>query len=91
VDEHGMETTWDVPPVVENLLNYFNSPEMQGEFSYGCKAVVCEDNTKCPKRQEVDRAFLDKEFVNVLVYLHQDSLASMKQCAMIIVNVLYQH
>jgi hypothetical protein len=40
------------------LLKYFNSPEMQGEFSYGCKAVVCEDKTKFPKRQ-VDRAFLD--------------------------------
>jgi hypothetical protein len=26
-----MKTAWDVPPV-ENLLKYFNSPEMQGEF-----------------------------------------------------------
>jgi hypothetical protein len=50
---------------------------MQGEFSYGCKAVVCEDKTKCPKRQ-VDRAFVDKEFVKIMVYLHQDSVASMK-------------
>ena len=58
VDEHGMETPCDIPPVVENLLKYFISPEMQGEFSYGCKAVVCEDKTKFPKRQ-VDRAFLD--------------------------------
>jgi hypothetical protein len=62
--KHWMETTWDVPPVVENLLKYFSSSEMQGKFSYGCKAVLlCEDKTKCPKHQ-VDWAFLDKEFVN---------------------------
>jgi hypothetical protein len=59
VDKHGMKTTWDVPPVVENLLKYLNSPEMQGEFSYGCKAVLCEDETKCLKRQD-DMAFLAK-------------------------------
>jgi hypothetical protein len=63
---------------------------MQGEFSYGCKAALCEDKAKCPKSQ-VDRAFLDKEFVNVMVYLHQDFLASMKQYMMIFVNVLDQH
>jgi hypothetical protein len=90
VDEHGMETPCDIPPVVENLLKYCNSPEMQGEFSYGCKAAVCEDKTKFPKRQ-VDRAFLDKEVVNLMVYLHQDSLASMKRYMMIFVHVLDQH
>jgi hypothetical protein len=47
------------PSCCWNLLKYFNSPAMQGEFSYGCKAVLCEDKTKCPKRQ-VDWAFLDK-------------------------------
>jgi hypothetical protein len=78
VDEHGMETPWDIPPVVENLLKYFNSPEMQGEFSYGCKAVVCEDKTEFPKCQ-VDRAFLDKDVVILMVYLYQDSVASMKR------------
>jgi hypothetical protein len=33
----------------------------------------------------------DKDFVNVMVYLHQDSLASMKRYVMIFVNVLDQH
>jgi hypothetical protein len=44
----------------------------------------------CLKRQD-DRAFLAKEFVNVMVYLHQDSLASMKRYMMIFVTVLNQH
>jgi hypothetical protein len=45
----------------------------------------------CLKRQD-DRAFLAKEFVNVMVNLHQDSsLASMKRCKMIFVNGLDQH
>ena len=56
-----METPWDVPPVAANLLKYFNSPEMQGDFSYGCTAVVCEDKTKKCQKRQVDRAFLDKE------------------------------
>ena len=41
------------------------------------RAVVFEDKTKSPKHP-LDKVLLDKEVVNVVVYLYQDSAASMK-------------
>jgi hypothetical protein len=33
VDENGLETPWEHPHVVTGFLEYFNSSEMQEEFS----------------------------------------------------------
>jgi inner membrane protein involved in colicin E2 resistance len=33
VDENGLETPWEHPPFVTGFLEYFNSSEMQEEFS----------------------------------------------------------
>jgi hypothetical protein len=40
LDENGLETPWEHPPEVTKFLEYFNSPEMQQEFQWPCKAVT---------------------------------------------------
>ena len=90
IDENGLLTPWEHPSVVTGFLEYFNSSEVQEEFSWSCKAVVFEDKTQCPKRP-LDKVLLDKEVVNVMVYLYQDSVTSMKRYSNDILSMFWSN